>query len=352
MRTTGLSKKLGAGLVVNNLNLNIRRGDIYGFIGPNGAGKTTAMKVILGLLFPTSGSIELFGEPRNEKNLKRVGSLIEAPGLYTSISAYENMKQFSILSGGTDKDIWELLELVGLANVGKKRVGAFSLGMKQRLGIALALLGNPEIMILDEPVNGLDPMGMKAMRDIINNINKERGVTFFISSHLLGELEKISTVYGIINYGILTEEITAEELRKKCGYSIKIRCNNPRLAADIISKDFSEPSIIIHDDILDITMNPNLSANVNKLLVTNGIAVSEVGINALSYEDYFISRMNMVPPQINPPPNQQPQYNNNPPPPPPNYAPQYPSQPQNIDMNTYAPPQNQISNDETKRSGD
>ena len=171
LQTRGLTKRFGRKIVVNNLNLNIKKGDIYGFIGPNGAGKTTVMKVILGLLFANSGEVSLFGEPQNIRNLKRVGSLIEAPGLYGNCTAYENMKRFSILGGGTDKEIHELLELVGLKEATYKKAKTFSLGMKQRLGIAIALLGNPEFLILDEPVNGLDPMGMKDVRDIILRIN-------------------------------------------------------------------------------------------------------------------------------------------------------------------------------------
>lgn len=302
LKTIGLSKKLGKGLVVNNLNLNIKKGDIYGFIGPNGAGKTTAMKVILGLLFPTSGTIELFGEPRNEHSLRKVGALIEAPGLYTGCTAYENMKRYSILSGGTDKDIYEKLELVGLADTGKKKVKAFSLGMKQRLGIALALLGNPELLILDEPVNGLDPMGMKAMRDVIHHINQEYGITFFISSHLLGELEKISTVYGIINKGVLTEEITAEQLEEQCSQSVRVRCDDPLKAIEILKTHLNIPKVEQDGNLLNVLTNPVRAAEINTELVKNNIQVSELGIKSMSYEDYFISRMNMPVPGLYVPP--------------------------------------------------
>ena len=291
LRTLGLTKKFGAVTVVNSLNLNIRKGDIYGFIGPNGAGKTTVMKAVLGLLKTSAGEIELFGQTGNVSGLRKVGSLIESPGLYTEATALENMKRFSILCGGTDEDIRQLLGAVGLAEVGNKRVKTFSLGMKQRLGIAIALLGRPELMVLDEPVNGLDPMGMKAMRDLIQYINKEMGVTFFISSHLLGELEKISTVYGIINRGILVEEITAEELERRCTKSLKIKCSDPKSAADIICTKFGGTPFQIHDDTLDIVFDINRSASVNKLLVDSGIWVSELGINIMSYEDYFLTRM-------------------------------------------------------------
>ncbi len=291
LRTLGLTKKFGAVTVVNTLNLNVRKGDIYGFIGPNGAGKTTVMKVVLGLLKANAGEVELFGKTDNRSSLRKVGSLIESPGLYTESTAWENMKRFSILCGGTDADIQQLLGAVGLAEVGNKRVKTFSLGMKQRLGIAIALLGRPELMVLDEPVNGLDPMGMKAMRDLIQYINREMGVTFFISSHLLGELEKISTVYGIINRGVLIEEITASELEKRCTKSLKIRCSDPKAAADIICTKFGPSQYQISDDMLDIVFDINRSATVNKVLVESGIWVSELGMNTVSYEDYFLTRM-------------------------------------------------------------
>ncbi len=296
LQTKGLTKRFGRKVVVNNLDLNIRKGDIYGFIGPNGAGKTTVMKVILGLLFANSGEVSLFGEPQNIRNLKRVGSLIEAPGLYGNCTAFENMKRFSILSGGTDSEIHEILELVGLREATYKKAKTFSLGMKQRLGIAIALLGNPEMMILDEPVNGLDPMGMKDVRDIILRINQERGVTFFISSHLLGELEKISTVYGIIRYGVLAEEITARELAEKCGKSIILRCSDVQRAAEIITAEMEIPQVFINAAESKVNINTEVSraGEINTKLVKAGLEVSELGVISTSYEDYFLQKMGPV----------------------------------------------------------
>ena len=296
LQTKGLTKRFGRKVVVNNLDLNIRKGDIYGFIGPNGAGKTTVMKVILGLLFANSGEVSLFGEPQNIRNLKRVGSLIESPGLYGNCTAFENMKRFSILSGGTDSEIHEILELVGLREATYKRAGTFSLGMKQRLGIAISLLGNPEMMILDEPVNGLDPMGMKDVRDIILRINQERGVTFFISSHLLGELEKISTVYGIIRYGVLAEEITAQELAEKCGKSIILRCSDVQRAAEIITTEMEIPQVFINAAESKVNINTEVSraGEINTRLVKAGLEVSELSVISTSYEDYFLQKMGPV----------------------------------------------------------
>ncbi len=294
LQTKGLTKKFGKKIVVNDLSLNIRKGDIYGFIGPNGAGKTTVMKVILGLLFPNGGEVKLFGENQNLKNLRRVGSLIESPGLYGNCSAFENMKRFAILSGGTDAQIHEILDLVGLKDATYKKVKTFSLGMKQRLGIAVALLGDPELLVLDEPVNGLDPMGMKMVRDIILRVNQERGVTFFISSHLLGELEKISTRYGIIQYGVLTEEISAEELAQKCRKSILLTCSEPEKAAKIITEQMQIPEIYIKEHTLNIIADIARSAEINTKLVSEGIAVSELTVMSVSYEDYFLQKMGPV----------------------------------------------------------
>ena len=294
LRTYGLTKKYGNKIVLNNVNLGIKKGDIYGFIGPNGAGKTTAMKAILDLVTPSEGAIELFGMPRTSGSLNRVGSLIEAPGLYTAYKGYENMKRFSIICGGTDEDIRFYLRMVGLEGVGNKKVGAFSLGMKQRLGIAIALLGNPELLILDEPVNGLDPMGMRDVRDIIQFINKERGVTFFISSHLLGELEKIANVYGIINCGMLLEEITAEELETRCGFNVVVKCSEPEKALSVLKEKFSIENITVDNNTLTIPADPALSAKINTELVTSGVMVSELGINRISYEEYLLNRMGML----------------------------------------------------------
>ena len=171
IETKKLTKKFPNKIAVNQVDIHVEQGDIYGLIGKNGAGKTTSMRMILGTLFPTSGEILLFGNSNLSLERRKIGSLIEAPGLYKNCSAYENMKRFSILYGGTDQDIKEILEFVGLGNVGKKKAGHFSLGMKQRLGIALALLGNPELLILDEPINGLDPAGIKEIRDLIIKLN-------------------------------------------------------------------------------------------------------------------------------------------------------------------------------------
>ena len=290
IETSNLTKQFPNKLAVNHINMHIKRGDIYGFIGRNGAGKTTAMKLILGLLNPTEGEIKLFGNEQLNEGRAKIGSLIEEPALYKGATAFENMKRFSILYGGTDEDINEILKLVGLSKTGNRKVKEFSLGMKQRLGIAIALLGNPEVMVLDEPINGLDPAGIKEIRDTILNLNKEKNVTFLISSHILDELAKITTTYGIINDGRL-EEIDAEELNNRCRKNLKIKVSDVNKAIEILKeKDLLNNYTV---DVESITMYDNFddSALINEQLVKAGIKVFELSTSNSGLEDYFIERI-------------------------------------------------------------
>ena len=291
IETEGLTKRYGKRLCVNNISIHIAKGDIYGFIGRNGAGKTTAMRLILGLARPTSGKIKLFNSDDLNAQRKKIGSLIEAPGLYKRCSALENMKRFSILYGGDDKEIEELLSFVGLNGVGNKKVGQFSLGMKQRLGIAIALLGNPEVLILDEPVNGLDPAGIKEVRDLLLKLNKEKNVTIMISSHLLDELAKITTKYGIINNGVLVEEIDAPKLMERCKNNIVISCDRLQEAKELLESELKLTNISIVNDKLYIVDEIESTDEINTLLVKNDFNVHEITINKNSFEDYFIERL-------------------------------------------------------------
>lgn len=291
IETEGLTKRYGKRLCVNNISIHIAKGDIYGFIGRNGAGKTTAMRLILGLARPTSGKIKLFNSNDLNAQRKKIGSLIEAPGLYKRCSALENMKRFSILYGGDDKEIEELLSFVGLNGVGNKKVGQFSLGMKQRLGIAIALLGNPEVLILDEPVNGLDPAGIKEVRDLLLKLNKEKNVTIMISSHLLDELAKITTKYGIINNDVLVEEIDAQKLMERCKNNIVISCDRLQEAKELLESELKLTNISIVNDKLHIVDEIESTVEINTLLVKNDFKVHEITINKNSFEDYFIERL-------------------------------------------------------------
>lgn len=215
VQTHNLTKQYGQHKVVNNVNLSVRKGEIYGLIGRNGAGKTTILRLISGLAKPTKGSISLFGQTSHDSIYmqKHIGLLIETPGIYPDMSARDNVKLKCMAMGISNNSyIAELLKNVGLSAVDKKKVKCFSVGMKQRLGIALALVGNPELVILDEPVNGLDPQGIAEVREIIVRLNTEKNITFIISSHILGELSKIATCYGIIEKGELKRQFLKTEL--------------------------------------------------------------------------------------------------------------------------------------------
>ncbi len=215
VQTNNLTKHYGQHKVVNNVNLSVRKGEIYGLIGRNGAGKTTVLRLICGLANPTKGDISLFGQNSHDTIYmrKHVGLLIEAPGIYPNMNARDNVKLKCLAMGISSKSyIAELLNDVGLSSSDKKKVKHFSVGMKQRLGIALALVGNPELVILDEPINGLDPQGMAEIREIIARLNTEKNITFIISSHILGELSKIAASYGIMENGELKRQILKTEL--------------------------------------------------------------------------------------------------------------------------------------------
>lgn len=292
LKTEHLTKIFGNKAAVNDVSMTIEKGDIYGFIGKNGAGKTTLMRLVLNLIFPTSGSIELFGESKlSRKNLSRTGSLIEAPTLFADCSARENLKRFAILYGADESDIENVLKAVDLADTGKKKAGKFSFGMKQRLGIAIALLGNPDFIVLDEPVNGLDPEGMKEIRDLILRLNREKGTTFLISSHLLDELSKVVTKYGIIRDGVLVEEISAADLEKKCVHNLKIIVDNVDGAKALLSAEYGDDCVSVDDGAVVISGHNEKSAEINKKLFEGGFSVS--GIETLSgdIESYFINMM-------------------------------------------------------------
>lgn len=291
IETKELVKQFPGKLAVDHISMHVKKGDIYGFIGKNGAGKTTTMKLILGLLEPTEGSISLYGDNKLDQHRIKIGSLIEAPGLYKNCTAFEIMKRFSILYGGTDEDIKELLDIVGLGKAKKRKAGAYSLGMKQRLGIAIALLGNPEILILDEPINGLDPAGIKDIRDIIIKLNKERGVTFLISSHILDELSKVATRYGIVHDGRLVEEIDADVLMEKCRSNLKIGVDNVEKAAKILKDAGLLDKYDANEDSITMFNNFDDPAKVNELLVKGGVKVNSLSPSSSGFEEFFIERI-------------------------------------------------------------
>ncbi len=291
LKTNSIIKKYGNNTVLNGISMTINKGDIYGFIGKNGAGKTTFMRVVLSLTTKNSGEVEFFDHKTIEEVGLKVGSLIETPGLYKNASAYENLKRFSILYGADESKIPEILDIVGLNNTGKRKVKNFSLGMKQRLGIAIALLGEPELLLLDEPINGLDPEGIKEIRDVIVKLNKEKKITILISSHLLDELAKVVTRYGIINNGVLIEEIEAKELKNKCKNKLVIECDNPEKAQSILAKIIPEKDITTKGNSLEIHSNIEKASEMNTKLVKGNISVSAIYTNFDSLEDYFMRKI-------------------------------------------------------------
>ena len=290
IETQNLVKRFKTKLAVNDVSIHVKRGDIYGLIGKNGAGKTSLMKLILGLTDPTQGKIFLFGNGQLNAGRKKIGSLIEAPGLYKSCTAYENMLRFATLYGADPKEIKPLLQRVGLASTGAKKAGEFSLGMRQRLGIAVALLGKPEILILDEPINGLDPAGIKEIRDIVIGLHNE-GVTFILSSHLLDELAKVVTNYGIIADGSLIEEITAKELNERCKKFVKIATDDTSTALSLLKAELPDLSAEIRADGLYLSNYLERTAYINTYLIGKGLSVSEISFSGSGLEEYFIERL-------------------------------------------------------------
>lgn len=293
LQTNYLSKKYGKQIAVNKVSLNVAKGDIYGLIGENGAGKTTIMKMICGLIFPNQGKIQLFESNNLEKGRKRMGSVIEQPALYPGMTARQNLIYYNKLLGiSSYQNIDYVLDLVGLQNTGKKKTKNFSLGMKQRLSIAISLLGNPDFLILDEPINGLDPSGIKEIRELILKLNYENEVTVLISSHILGELAKVATKYGIIKEGILVDEFVAVELEKRCKKYLSLVVDDSEKAAYIIENNIKSIEYKVFDQgkicIYDLLDTPE---KINKELVRNDVLVYSLTLEGNDVESYFVKMM-------------------------------------------------------------
>ena len=291
LQTRNLTKQYGRHRAVDDVNMHIKKGAIYGFIGRNGAGKTTCLKMISGLSTPSYGEIEMFGYKGKDlqKVRSRVGCLIEAPGLYGNMSAYDNLNIKCKLTGIKKKGyIEELLKTVGLDAVGEKKTKHYSLGMKQRLGIALALVGEPDLLILDEPINGLDPQGIVEVRETIQKLAKERGMTICISSHILEELSKIATDYGIIHNGCLVQELTREELMKKCSERIELTLDNPKQAIPVLDDMGFNSYQVIDKEHIHIFERLGESASLNMELAKAGIPVKGISITSEELENYFL----------------------------------------------------------------
>ncbi|WP_061310173.1 ABC transporter ATP-binding protein [Clostridium botulinum] len=293
LKTYNLTREYGTTAVVDNINMNIKKGEIYGFLGRNGAGKTTTLRMIMGLIYPTKGEYELFGKKMGDREvLGRIGAIIETPGFYTNLTARENLDIHRRLMGIPNKEyVDEALEIVGLTNydIKKKKVKKYSLGMKQRLGVARALLHKPELLILDEPTNGLDPVGIKEMRETLLDLNKKKEITILVSSHILGEIQQLATKIGIIHNGKLLEEIDYKSFEKKNRHYINLRVDNDKRAVTILEKsmnikdyEVTEPNRIRIYEMLD------KSNDVAKKMISEGVDVYEVNVMNDTLEDYFV----------------------------------------------------------------
>ena len=293
LKTTDLTKIYAHKPVVNKVNLKLRKGDIYGFIGKNGAGKTTTIRMIVGLARSNGGEIELFGSKDLAKGRAKVGTVIEYPALYPYMTARQNLEVQRKLLGVKEKNkTEEILDIIGLKDTGRKKAKNFSLGMKQRLAIGLALMGDPEFLFLDEPTNGLDPEGIKNIRDLIRKLNKKHNITIMISSHILGELYKIATCYGVINNGELVAQFDADELSKRVKQSMKIKVNNVEKACKILSEKMgiSDYSIEGENKIV-LSINFDKQGEINSALSKEDIIVHSINTEGGDYEQYFIDLM-------------------------------------------------------------
>ena len=292
LQTSGLTKKYGHHKAVDHVNIHIKKGAIYGFIGRNGAGKTTCLRMISGLAKPTEGEITLFGYQGKElKEVRsRIGCLIEAPGLYGNMIAYENLKIKCRLFGISKPGyIEEILETVGLKDVGKKKTKHFSLGMKQRLGIGLALVGEPDLLVLDEPINGLDPQGIAEVRDTIQSLCDQRNMTVLISSHILEELSKIATDYGIIHNGVLLQELTRDELMKRCSERIEITLECPEAAIPVLDRMGFTSYQVTDKHHIHVFERLNESDVLNMALARAGVPVRGIAVTSEELENYFLN---------------------------------------------------------------
>lgn len=296
LQTYGLSKKYKGKFAVNNANMNILKGDIYGFVGENGSGKTTIIRMITGLISPNSGNFKLFGVNNTDKAIyqakRNVSAIVETPSVYKNMSAYDNLKlQSGLLGIKDDKKIQEVLAIVGLEELykDKKKVNNFSLGMRQRIGIAMALIGDPKFIILDEPMNGLDPAGIVDIRELILKLNREKNITFLISSHILTELSLVATKYGIISKGHIIEEITAEELREKCLKTTSIVCDKQEELEAIIKRLYPENEVCRIPQGVKIVGNIDLNQTLCEIINHGDIIISSINCNEQSIEDYYLS---------------------------------------------------------------
>lgn len=292
LKTNALCKNYKHFKALNGLTMNIPKGSIYGFVGKNGAGKTTLIRLICGLQEPTSGEYFLYGLKNSEKEIlksrRRMGAVVETPAIYLDLTAVENMKeQYRILGIPSNDSIPKLLKLVGLDNTGNKKARNFSLGMRQRLGIAIALTGNPDFLVLDEPANGLDPQGIIEMRELILKLNREYQITVLISSHILDELSRLATHYGFIDNGKMVKEISAEELEASCRKCIRLEVTNVQTLVRVLDEMKVEYKVI-SDKEVDVFAKVNVS-KLAVILLKDNCEVISMQKRDESLESYYVS---------------------------------------------------------------
>ncbi|MFJ7408186.1 MULTISPECIES: ABC transporter ATP-binding protein [unclassified Lysinibacillus] len=297
VKTNQLTKVYDGNEVVSTVNMHVKRGEIYGFLGPNGAGKTTIMKMLTNLAKPTSGDIEIFGEKLTDRSyevLKRMGTIIEYPIFYEKLTAQENLELHCEYMGYYNKnEIGHVLDLVKLTNVDGKRVKDFSLGMKQRLGIARAIMTKPELLILDEPINGLDPVGIRELRELFKMLSKEYGITIIVSSHILAEIEQMADTIGVINNGRLIAEVSMEHVRHSQTDFIELIVSEGKRAAFILDSQLRITNFKCIDErcirIYDMSISQKI---LSKTLIEHDIEIEEISRKTSSLEDYFLKLIN------------------------------------------------------------
>ncbi len=297
VKTNQLTKVYEGKEVVSAVNMNVKKGEIYGFLGPNGAGKTTVMKMLTNLTKPTSGDVEIFGERLTDQSyeiLKRMGTIIEYPIFYEKLTARETLELHCEYMGYYNKqEIAHVLNLVKLTNTEEKRVKDFSLGMKQRLGIARAIITKPELLILDEPINGLDPIGIKELRELFKMLCMEYGITIIISSHILGEIEQLADTIGVIKEGRLITEVTMDTINRNQADYIEVIINDGKKAAFILESKLKMTNFKLMDDhsirIYDLTVSQKV---LTKTLIEHDIEIEEISKKTSTLEDYFLKLIN------------------------------------------------------------
>lgn len=291
-----LNKSFKGVETISSVNMNIRPGEIYGFLGPNGAGKTTIMKMILNLIKPTSGDIKVFNQPVTRTSyqyLSKIGSIIEYPEFYERLSAKENLELHCEYMGIYEKKAAdEALKIVGLQGVENKKISEFSLGMKQRLGIARAIVTKPEILILDEPINGLDPIGIKEVRELLVLLKEEYGITILISSHIVSEIESIADTVGILQHGKLLKEVRMDDIRKETMEYLEITVDDLKKTTNVLESLNIRNYEIASQQRVRIFDENNSSSQINKGLIVNGIVVHSIEKQQQHLEEYFLKLIN------------------------------------------------------------